>query len=81
MKKRKDGVPGIQAVRDAVAHRKAGNDITGGATKYNQSPKDHSGNAGGGTFCPNSCPIKGSYGPYANANPHEPVQHYINIYE
>ena len=26
-------------------------------------------------------PIKGSYGPYFNANPSVPVEHYINIYQ
>lgn len=71
----------IQAAMNAQMHRNVGIDITGGATKYNQSPNDHSGRAGGGAFCPNSCPIKGSYGPYFNANPSVPVEHYINIYQ
>jgi hypothetical protein len=71
----------LQASINAGMHRKFGIDITGGATKYNQSPNDHSRTAGGGAFCPNSCPIKGSYGPYVNANPSAPVEHYINIYQ
>ena len=70
----------IHATINAVMNRQFHNDITGGAKKYNQSPNDHSGRAGGGAFCPNSCPIKGSYGPYLNANPKVPVEHYINIY-
>jgi hypothetical protein len=70
----------IHAALNAVINRQFHNDITGGATKYNQSPNDRSGRAGGGAFCPNSCPIKGSYGPYVNANPSVPVEHWINIY-
>jgi YD repeat-containing protein len=70
----------LQAASNAVMNRQFHNDITGGAKKYNQSPNDHSGSPGGGAFCPNSCPIKGSYGPYVNANPSVPVERYINIY-
>jgi hypothetical protein len=71
----------LQATRNAVQDRAMGNDLTKGATHYNQSPTYHSDPQGRGALCPNGCNIRTSSGPFVNSNPRPPVQHWINIYD
>jgi hypothetical protein len=71
----------LQATRNAVQDRAMGNDLTHGATHYNQSSQYHSDPQGRGALCPNGCNIRTSSGPFTNSNPTRPVMHWINIYE
>ena len=70
-----------QAARNAVQDRALGNDLTRGATHYNQSSQYHSDPQGRGALCPNGCNIRTSSGPFTNSNPTSPVMHWINIYD